>query len=48
MKNPELTERMHREGYEVINQSPEQFAKDIVREREVWEKLIVENKIIAE
>lgn len=48
MKNPELTERMSKEGYEVINQSPEQFVKDIVHERDVWNKLIVDNEIIAE
>lgn len=48
MTNPQLKARMHKEGYELINQSPEQFAKDIAAEQAIWEKLITEKSITAD
>ncbi|WP_454712531.1 Bug family tripartite tricarboxylate transporter substrate binding protein [Cupriavidus nantongensis] len=48
MNRPELNARMHKEGYELVNQSPEQFAKDIAAEKAMWAKLITEKKITAD
>ncbi|GLC97774.1 MULTISPECIES: Bug family tripartite tricarboxylate transporter substrate binding protein [Cupriavidus] len=48
MNSPELNARMHKEGYELVNQSPEQFAKDITSEKAVWAKLIAEKNITAD
>lgn len=48
MTTPELKARMHKEGYELINQSPEQFSRDISAEQAIWEKLITEKNITAD
>ncbi|WP_286897052.1 Bug family tripartite tricarboxylate transporter substrate binding protein [Achromobacter sp. UBA2119] len=48
MSDPGLNARLHKEGYELVNQSPDQFAKDILAERTLWEKLIAEENISAD
>lgn len=48
MGDPALNARLQKEGYEVINQSPDQFAKDIAAEKTLWEKLIAEENISAD
>lgn len=48
MSRPELNARMHMEGYERINQAPEQFTKDIAAEKAIWAKLIAEKNITAD
>ena len=48
MHSPEMTERMRRDGYDLVSQPPEQFARDMNAEKAVWEKVIADKNIKPE
>jgi tripartite-type tricarboxylate transporter receptor subunit TctC len=48
MHSPEMTARMQKDGYDLVSQPPEQFARDMNAEKGVWEKIIADKNIKAE
>lgn len=48
MNQPEVRDRVNKEGSEVMAESPEQFAKSIGIERAAWAKVITEKNIKAD
>jgi tripartite-type tricarboxylate transporter receptor subunit TctC len=40
MNEPEVRERVERDGYELVSFTPDEFREDIQREKEIWQKMI--------
>jgi len=48
MRTPEMQARLQKDGYDLVLQSPDQFAKDLVAEQAMWARLIAEKNIKAD